>query len=55
MYRESPNFVQIMGFVPWRKFQKIIEIHGSDYHIKTLKTTILFCVLAFATQTQNEA
>ena len=55
MYRESPIFAQIMGFVPWRKFQKIIRIHGGDYHVKTLKTAVLFRVLAFAQLAQKRS
>jgi len=55
MYRESPIFAQIMRFVPWQKFQKIIKTYGGDYHIKTLKTAVLFRVLAFAQLAQKRS
>jgi len=41
-------FSQIMEFVPWRAFQKIIDQHDGDVKVRNLKTHQLFRVMAFA-------
>lgn len=48
MFDGKTVFGQIMQFVPWRTFQKIVDKYDGDVKIRTLKTHQYFRVMAFA-------
>ncbi len=48
-------FAQIMEFVPWKNFGRIIERHRGDAGVRTLGCADLFRVLAFAQLTWRES
>ena len=41
-------FAQIMEYVPWKTFGRIIDRHGGDAGVRTLSCADLFRVMAFA-------
>ena len=41
-------FAQVMEFVPWKTFGRIIERHRGDAGVRTLGCADLFRVMAFA-------
>ena len=43
-------FAQVMEFVPWKAFGRIISRHGGDRGVRTLNCAELFRILAFAQQ-----
>jgi len=48
-------FAQIMEFVPWKTFGRIIDRHGGDAGVRTLDCADLFRVMAFAQLTWRES
>lgn len=48
-------FAQIMEYVPWKTFGRIIERHGGDAGVRTLGCADLFRVMAFAQLTWRES
>ena len=48
-------FAQVMEFVPWKTFGRIIERHGGDAGIRTLGCADLFRIMAFAQLTWRES
>src|SRR5439155_27368200 len=48
-------FAQVMEFVPWRTFGRIIERHKGDAGVRTLGCADLFRVMAFAQLTWRES
>jgi hypothetical protein len=48
-------FAQVMDFVPWRTFGRIIERHHGDSGVRTLGCADLFRVMAFAQLTWRES
>jgi hypothetical protein len=48
-------FAQVMEFVPWKTFGRIIERHEGDAGIRTLGCADLFRVMAFAQLTWRES
>jgi len=48
-------FAQVMGFVPWKTFGRIIERHQGDAGVRTLGCADLFRVMAFAQLTWRES
>ncbi len=48
-------FAQVMEFVPWKTFARIIERHDGDAGVRTLGCTDLFRVMAFAQLTWRES
>ena len=48
-------FAQVMEFVPWKTFGRIIERHGGDSGVRTLGCADLFRVMAFAQLTWRES
>ncbi|MCA3176354.1 MAG: DUF4372 domain-containing protein [Burkholderiales bacterium] len=48
-------FAQVMEFVPWKNFGRIIERHHGDAGVRTLGCADLFRVLAFAQLTWRES
>jgi hypothetical protein len=41
-------FAQVMEFVPWKTFSRIIERHDGDAGVRTLGCADLFRVMAFS-------
>jgi Transposase DDE domain/Domain of unknown function (DUF4372) len=48
-------FAQVMEYVPWKTFGRIIEHHGGDAGVRTLSCADLFRVMAFAQLTWRES
>jgi len=48
-------FAQVMEFVPWKNFGRIIERHKGDAGVRTLGCADLFRVMAFAQLTWRES
>jgi len=48
-------FAQVMEFVPWKTFGRIIERHKADAGVRTLGCADLFRVMAFAQLTWRES
>ena len=48
-------FAQVMEFVPWKTFGRIIERHKGDAGVRTLGCADLFRVMAFAQITWRES
>jgi Domain of unknown function (DUF4372)/Transposase DDE domain len=48
-------FAQVMEFVPWKSFERIIERHHGDAGVRTLGCADLFRVMAFAQLTWRES
>lgn len=48
-------FAQVMDFVPWKTFGRIVERHRGDAGVRTLSCTELFRIMAFAQLTWRES
>ena len=48
-------FAQVMEYVPWKSFGRIIDRHGGDAGVRTLSCADLFRVMAFAQLTWRES
>jgi hypothetical protein len=48
-------FAQLMDFLPWSTFTRIVERHGGDRYVKLLACTDQFRVMAFAQLTYRES
>jgi len=48
-------FAQLMDFLPWTTFARIVEGHGGDRYVKSLACTEQFRVMAFAQLTYRES
>ena len=48
-------FAQVMEFVPWKNFSRIIVRHGGDAGVKTLSCADLFRIMAFSQLTWRES
>ena len=48
-------FAQVMEYVPWKTFGRIIKRHGGDAGIRTLSCADVFRILAFAQLTWRES
>ena len=48
-------FAQVMEYVPWKTFGRIIKRHGGDACVRTLDCADLFRVMAFAQLTWRES
>ena len=48
-------FAQVMEYVPWKNFGRIIDRYGGDAGVRTLSCTDLFRVMAFAQLTWRES
>ncbi len=55
MYIGKPLFAQIMDFLLWKTFHRIVEGHGGDHRIRTLSCAEHFRILAFAQLTYRES
>ena len=48
-------FAQLMDFLPWTTFARIVERHGGDRYVKSLVCTEQFRAMAFAQLTYRES
>ena len=48
-------FAQVMEYVPWKTFGRIIERHGGDAGVRTLSCADVFRVMAFSQLTWRES
>ena len=48
-------FAQVMEYVPWKNFGRIVDRHGGDVSVRTLSCADLFRVMAFAQLTWRES
>ncbi|MBF0188162.1 MAG: DUF4372 domain-containing protein, partial [Magnetococcales bacterium] len=48
MYTGKTLFAQIMDFLPWTTFHRIVARHHGDYRIRTLPCAEQFRAMAFA-------
>ena len=48
-------FAQLMDFLPWTTFARVVERHGGDRYMKSLACTEQFRVMAFAQLTYRES
>ncbi|CAH1083193.1 DUF4372 domain-containing protein [Candidatus Nitrotoga sp. 1052] len=48
-------FAQLMDFLPWTTFTRIVERHGGNRYVKLLACTDQFRVMAFAQLTYHES
>lgn len=55
MYLGKTLFSQVMDYVPWKTFGRIIERHSGDAGIRTLCCADLFRVMAFSQLTWRES
>jgi Domain of unknown function (DUF4372)/Transposase DDE domain len=55
MYLGTTLFAQIMDFLPWKTFHRIVARYGGDHRIRTLSCTEQFRVMAFAQLTYRES
>jgi hypothetical protein len=55
MYVGKTLFAQIMDFLPWKTFHRIVNRYDGDYRIRTLNCAEHFRILAFAQITYRES
>ena len=55
MYTGKTLFAQIMDFLPWSTFHRIVTRYGGDYRIRTFRCTEQFRIMAFAQLTYRES
>lgn len=55
MYVGKTLFAQIMDFLPWKTFHRIVARHGGDHRVRTLSCAEQFRVMAFAQLTFRES
>ncbi|BBJ22257.1 hypothetical protein W01_01840 [Candidatus Nitrotoga sp. AM1P] len=55
MYVGKPLFAQVMDFLPWKTFYRIVARHGGDHRVRTLTCAEHFRILAFAPLTYRES
>ena len=55
MYVGKALFAQVMDFLPWKTFHRIVTRYGGDHRVRTLSCTEQFRVMAFAQLTYRES
>ena len=55
MYLGKTLFAQVMDFLPWKTFHRIVARFGGDSHVRTLSCAEQFRVMAFAQLTYRES
>jgi hypothetical protein len=55
MYVGKTLFAQMMDFLPWKTFHRIVARYGGDSHVRTLSCAEQFRVMAFAQLTYRES
>ena len=54
MYTGRTLFAQLMDFVPWTTFAKIVSRYGGDHRVRTLTCAEQYRAMAFAQLTYRE-
>lgn len=54
MYAGKTLFAQIMDFLPWSTFHRVVERYGGNHRVRTLSCAEQFRVMAFAQLTYRE-
>src|SRR5258707_1442810 len=55
MYTGKTLFAQLMDFLPWTTFARIVERYGGDRYVKSLRCAEHFRVMAFDQLTYRES
>ena len=55
MYIGKTLFAQLMDFLPWKTFHRIVDRYKGDYYVKSLTCAEQFRVMAFAQLTYRES
>src|SRR3990172_8554048 len=55
MYVGKPLFAQVMDFLPWKTFHRIVDRYGGDRRTRTLSCAQQFCIMASAHLTYRES
>ena len=55
MYLGKTLFAQVMNFLPWKTFHRIVDRYAGDHRIRTLSCAEQFRVMAFAQLTYRES
>ena len=55
MYLGKTLFVQVMDFLPWKTFHRIVDRYGGDHRTRSLSCAEQFRVMAFAQLTYRES
>src|ERR1700739_1248955 len=55
MFTGKILFAQLMDFLPWTTFARIVERYGGDRYVKSLRCAEHFRVMAFAQLTYRES
>ena len=55
MYIGKTLFAQLMDFVPWTSFERIVARYGGDVKIRRLRCSEQFRIMAFAQMTYRES
>ena len=55
MYLGKTLFTQIMDFLPWKTFHRIVDRYSGDYRTRSLSCAEQFRVMAFAQLTYRES
>src|SRR5580693_738964 len=55
MYAGRTLFSQVMEFIPWTSFDRIVVKYGGDIGVRTLRCTEHFRAMAFAQITYRES
>src|SRR5437870_13668652 len=55
MYTGKTLFAQLMDFLPWTTFARIVERYEGDRYVKSLRCAEHFRVMAFAQLTYRES
>ena len=55
MYLGKPLFAQVMDFLPWKTFHRIVDRYGGNHRTRSLSCAEQFRVMAFAQLTCRES
>ena len=55
MYIGKTLFAQVMDFLPWKTFHRIVDRYGGDHRMRSLSCAEQFRVMAFAQLTYRES
>src|ERR1700681_2149920 len=55
MYVGKTLFAQVMDFLPWKTFHRIVARYGGDHRVRTLSCAEQFRIMAFAQLTYRES
>ena len=55
MYLGKTLFAQVMDFLPWKTFHRIVDRYGGDHRTRSLSCAEQFRVMAFAQLTYRES